>query len=182
MRISTMPTMRGFSALAFVCALFAACASSDDGGGGGDDGPQTETPVCGDAVCAASEVGMCTQDCGSGSTFICGNNSCEGNEPSTCPQDCPAQSMCGNGTCDPTESNSSCPTDCTSTGGGGGNCPADITECLPCLLVDLCIPPLDANTCTTCALGGLGGGCLGGLPNGTCETGEDATNCPFDCM
>jgi len=150
--------MRDIKTLAFVCALFAACATTD--GGGGDDGtndpPPTGSPVCGDAVCAASEIGVCSQDCGSGNpTEVCGNSKCEGNEPTTCASDCTTSSaVCGNGQCESSESQATCPGDCT-TGGGGGNCPADPTECFLCILdATLCSAGLDPTTCQTCILGG----------------------------
>ena len=146
--------MRDFKALAFVCALFAACATTD--GGGGDDGsdPPSNTPVCGDAVCAASEVGSCSQDCGTGSTEVCGNNICEGTEPSTCASDCNSMpaAVCGNGQCESTESQATCPGDCT--GGGSTQCPSDLTVCFLCIVdASLCTGGLDQNTCQTCLLG-----------------------------
>jgi hypothetical protein len=149
--------MRDIKALAFVCALFAACASTD-GGGGGDDGQDplpTGTPVCGDAVCAASEVGMCAQDCGTGMTEVCGNNKCEGNEPSTCAADCTTTgggAVCGNGQCESSETNASCPSDCT---GGGGTCTLDLNDpatVLGCFLCTTgqCIPPFTQTECSAC--------------------------------
>lgn len=182
--------MRELKALAFVVALFAACATTD--GGGGDDGedPPPTGDVCGDAVCAASEIGSCTADCGTGgngNNEVCGNATCEGNEPSTCPSDCGGGgggAVCGNGTCEMAagENSTNCAGDCSAS---GGTCPADPTECLLCLVDPLFCPSgLDQATCQACALGGggTGTGCTGGVPNGMCETGEDATNCPLDCM
>lgn len=152
-----MPTtMRDIKALAFVCALIAACATTDSGGGDdGNDPPPSSDPVCGDAVCAASEIGICAADCGSGggNTEVCGNGTCEGNEPTTCASDCQTTAVCGNGQCESTESNSTCPGDCTG-GGGGGQCPADPTECFFCILdPSLCTNGLDPTTCQTCVLG-----------------------------
>jgi len=148
--------MRELKALAFVCALFAACATTDGGGGDDEGTPPDDTPVCGDAVCAASEVGSCMADCGSGGnnnpTETCGNGTCEGNEPSTCPADCPPAAVCGNGTCEMAagETSSNCAGDCTSS---GGTCPADPTECVLCLLDPMFCPAgLDQATCTACAL------------------------------
>lgn len=149
--------MRGFTALAFVCAVIAACASTD-GGGGGDDGndpPPTSTPVCGDAVCAATEVGVCAQDCGTGMTEVCGNNKCEGNEPSTCASDCttmPGGAVCGNGQCESTETNATCPGDCTG-GGGTLDCadPAVLFACILCLQ-GTCVPPATATDCNACLM------------------------------
>lgn len=179
--------MRDIKALALVCVLIAACATSGEDGGDDapNDPPPMETPTCGDAVCAASEIGVCTTDCGTGnpSQEVCGNNKCEGNEPTTCVADCATSgAVCGNGQCEAAETNATCPGDCT-TGGGGLNCQDQNTQlaCFACLLdATLCTPPYDANACTTCLAGGGGGG--GTCPNGTCDTGEDATTCPFDCM
>lgn len=175
--------MRDIKALAFVCALFAACATTD--GGGGDDGndpPPSDSPTCGDAVCAASEIGVCQADCGSGgpSMEVCGNAKCEGNEPTTCASDCATSAVCGNGQCESTESSSTCPGDCT--GSGGGTCPSDPSVCFLCILdANLCTGGLDPTTCQACILGGGGGGSAT-CPNGTCDAGEDANTCPFDCM
>jgi hypothetical protein len=171
--------MRDIKALAFVCALIAACATT---GGGGDDGvdPPTDTPTCGDAVCAASEIGVCAADCGTGgpSTPVCGNNTCEGNEPTECPTDCAVNAVCGNNTCEASETNATCPGDCTT--GGGGNCPADPIECFPCLLDPLFCPSgHTAATCQACILGGGGG--LPMCPNGVCDAGETNASCPTDC-
>ena len=185
-----MRAMRDIKALAFVCALIATACATTDGGGGGDDGsnpPPSGTPVCGDAVCAASEVGVCQSDCGTGNTEVCGNGKCEGNEPSTCASDCNmgGGGVCGNGQCESSESSSTCPADCMT--GGGGSCPSDQTVCFLCLLdMSLCTGGMSQATCQACILGGGGGGgtgCSGGMPNGMCEAaaGENNTTCPFDC-
>lgn len=150
--------MRTTTLLAFFsAAMFAACATTD--GGGGDDGtdepPPASGPVCGDAVCASSEIGVCQADCGAGggNNNVCGNAVCEGNEPSTCVADCPAAAVCGDGTCDMSkgESSANCAGDCSTS---GGTCPADPLECFGCLLdPTLCPPGLDENTCAACILG-----------------------------
>jgi hypothetical protein len=178
--------MRDIKALAFVCSLIAAaaCATSGGDGGGGDDGPPVNnTPVCGDAVCAASEVGSCSQDCGTGMTSVCGNSMCEGTEPTDCPTDCAQQTTCGNATCEAGETMSTCPADCT-TGGGGGNidCDDQLTQiaCVACLFGS-CTGVTEADCLTCVGLPGTGG-CVGGIPNGVCDAGEDANNCQFDCM
>src|SRR5688500_6188132 len=112
--------MRDIKALAFVCSmLIAACATTGGGGDDGTDPPPPSGPTCGDAVCAASEIGVCQADCGSGqpNMEVCGNGKCEGNEPTTCASDCSTAS-CGNNVCDmPNETNATCPGDCP---GGGG--------------------------------------------------------------
>ncbi|MBA3393368.1 MAG: hypothetical protein H0T89_12025 [Deltaproteobacteria bacterium] len=149
--------MRTTTLLAFFsAAMFVACATTDgDGGDDGTDPPPAEAPVCGDAVCAASEIGVCQSDCGTGggNNFVCGNAVCEGNEPSTCMQDCPAAAVCGDGTCDMSkgESSANCAGDCSTS---GGTCPADPLECFGCLIEpSLCPPGLDQNICAACIAG-----------------------------
>ena len=158
-----------------------ACSWADGSGTTGDDEPPVDaTPVrCGDGVCASSEIGNCAADCGSQQTPVCGNGTCEAGENSqTCLSDCPVQSSCGNGVCDATETPASCPGDCQS----GAQCPTDLFVCLPCLLVGLCPTGHDENSCTQCILGGGGGGCSGGLPDGICDASENSMTCPFDCV
>jgi hypothetical protein len=135
---------------------------------------------CGDNVCAASEVNSCPQDCGNGGG---------GNQ----------NAVCGNGQCETTkgESATSCPSDCSGgngsgSGSGGGNTSLNCSDpntqigCLLCTGLGMCTAPYDANSCAACG-GGLGSGggsglgCVGGVPNGVCDPGEDANNCPFDC-
>jgi hypothetical protein len=156
--------------------------------------------VCGDGVCAVSEISTCAQDCGAAQ---CNNNgTCDtGESNATCPGDCPAAScnndnVCGagetmancphdcggaagcnnNGTCDTGETNMSCPNDCPAS----GTC--DQAACLTCLTGGTCPAGMDANSCLTCLLGGLGGG-GGGVTcnfNGTCDPGETKAACPLD--
>lgn len=176
------------TSLAFVvAAVLGACA-----GGSNDPAPTPDannnTPVCGDGTCAAAEVGVCAQDCGS-SAAQCGNLQCENGESAqSCPSDCSGGGpVCGDSQCDMAggENSTNCPGDCGGT--SGGQCPADPTECLFCLFdPSFCPPGLDEATCTECALGGGGGGlslCEGGAPDGTCNAaaGEDNTTCPQDC-
>jgi hypothetical protein len=96
----------------------------------------------------------------------------------TCAADCPAQSMCGNSVCDTGETTANCPSDCPAQ----GNCPANPEDCFFCAAFGFgCPTGHDMNSCTACILGGGGGTCAGGFPNGVCDPGENATNCPFDC-
>jgi hypothetical protein len=154
-------------ALATTLVFAMACASSEGTGGGEGEGEEVEETqnVCGDSVCAASEVGYCTQDCGMG-----GNNS---------------GPICGNGTCDTGESNASCAADCPADngtgggggGGGGGSC--DPIACLLCLLDGSTCAALGTSqaTCSTCEY------CDGGAPDGTCDPAtEDFLVCPSDCQ
>jgi len=143
------------TSLAFVVAVvLGACA-----GGGDDPTPDANTnlntPVCGDGTCAGAEVGVCPQDCGQ-VTAICGNNTCENGETTAnCASDCPTTGpVCGDTVCDMAngENSTNCPGDCT--GGGGGTCPADLTECLFCLFdPNMCPAGLDQAACTECIAG-----------------------------
>lgn len=163
------------STLVFVCASFlVGCAwgegSPDDGTGGGVDAAVASGATCGDSICAASEVGSCTSDCGSGGGGGSGVNP-----------------VCGNSTCETGETSASCPNDC---GGGGGSgsgsgtaCPSDPLECFGCLIGGPCPAGHDADSCTACIGGGGGVPGGGGTCNmdGTCDAGEDMMTC-FDCL
>jgi hypothetical protein len=164
-----------------VCVVAAlAVAACSFGGGSGNSGPTPDAPgaaVCGDNVCAATEVNNCPQDCGNG-----GNN---------------MQAVCGNGQCETTkgESATSCPSDCSGGGGGSGsgggggsgalNCsdPNTTIGCLLCTSLQMCTAPYDAQSCAACGGGGSGAGlgCTGGLPDGVCDSMESNATCPFDC-
>ncbi len=168
--------MMRITTLVFVCASIAGCSwgGSDDGGGGGT-GPDASvgaSAVCGDSVCAASEVGSCTADCGNGG----------GNTGPTV--------TCGNNTCETGETSASCPADCGGggSGSGGGACPANTQDCFGCALLGQgCPTGLDMNACLACLTGGGGGGgtgdllCTGMAPDGTCDAQETAQTCPSDC-
>jgi hypothetical protein len=164
-----------------VAALAVAACSWGNGSGSSNPGVDAfggNAAVCGDNVCAATEVNNCPQDCGSG-----GNNN---------------QAVCGNGTCETSkgESATSCPSDCnTNTGSNGGsntgsgaalNCqdPTTLLACFTCLSGGGCTG-VDMNSCNTCLGGsGLGSGTGSGACNfnGMCDAGEDASTCPTDCM
>jgi len=171
--------MRMTSALVFVCASFlVGCAwgegsPDESGGGGGGVDAAVSAAVCGDSVCATSEVGSCSQDCGTGGGAT--------------------NPVCGNSTCETGETSASCPNDC---GGGGGSgsgsgssaaCPSDPNACLFCALAgQMCPAGLDQNACTACALGGGGGlpGGGGGTCNndGTCDQAEILDATCADCI
>jgi len=158
------------SALVFVCASFlVGCAwgeGSPEPGGGSPDAAVGAAAVCGDSVCAASEVGSCTMDCGSGggaTNPVCGNSTCEtGENSSSCPNDCGGGSGSGSGS------------------GSSTTCPTDPLECFACILGGPCPAGLDATSCQACALGGGGG--LGMCNNdGTCDAAEMADPTCADC-
>lgn len=165
------------SALVFVCASFlVGCAfgegSPGDDTSGGVDAAVATGATCGDSVCAASEVGSCTQDCGNGGGGT-------GVNP-----------VCGNSTCETGETSASCPNDC---GGGGGSgsgsgtaCPSDPNACLFCAFAgQMCPAGHDMNSCTACALGGGGlpGGGGGTCNNdGTCDAAEVTDPTCADCI
>jgi hypothetical protein len=126
--------------------------------------------VCGDNVCASSEVTSCPQDCGNGGgnqNAVCGNGQCEtskGESATSCPSDCNTGSGGGSG---------------SGSGGGGGalNCsdPNTTIGCGLCTVAMLCTPPYDATSCAAC------GGGLGACNNdGTCDPGETSAMCPLD--
>ncbi len=178
--------MRTSTLACVFAAVLCACA------GGGDDPAPTpdaqtnpNTPVCGDGTCAAAEVGVCSQDCGS-TAATCGNSQCEAGEATACPGDCGGP-VCGDAQCDMAggENSTNCPGDCG--GQQGGTCPADPNECLFCLFdPSLCPPGMDEASCTECIGGGGGGGfsfCENMAPDGTCNAaaGEDVDTCPEDC-
>jgi hypothetical protein len=175
-----MRTKTGFLYVVAALALGACSWGGDSGGsntqpdasiGGGD-------VVCGDNVCAASEVGSCPQDCGnSGSNnphYVCGNDQCEstlGESATNCPDDCGGGNGSGSG---------------SGSGSSGGNTTLDCSDplttfsCALCTLGGQCSPPYDAVSCAACGTGF--GNCTGGLPDGTCDANEDSTSCPLDCM
>ena len=173
--------MRMTTGLVFVCAAFiGACAwgegSPDENKGGGVDAAPSSSAVCGDGVCAASEVSTCSNDCGSG-----GGGS--------------VTPTCGNQVCETGETNASCPNDCTSGGGGSGSgsgsgsntaCPSDQFSCIGCLIdASLCPAGHTQASCQACTLGG-GGGLPGGggtcNNDGTCDAAEMTDFTCADCF
>ena len=169
-----MRTKTGF--VCVVAALAVGACSWGSGSGSSTPGPDASfgggNAVCGDNVCAASEVGNCTQDCGNSGSNTQGY-------------------VCGNGQCETTlgESATNCQTDCgggqgSGSGSGGGNTSLDCNDpntqigCLLCTTLQMCTSPYDATSCAAC-----GGGSGGSLPcnfDGVCDPGEDSATCPLD--
>jgi hypothetical protein len=129
--------------------------------------------VCGDGVCAATEIGACAADCGSQPMAVCGNGTCEATESmQTCPGDCSSSAVCGNGTCETGETMATCPGDCATSAMCGNltcdpgetmaNCPTDCGSASTCPNGDdigcffcwfdpsLCIPPQTEQICAAC--------------------------------
>jgi hypothetical protein len=119
-----------------------------------------------------------------GTTSGCGNGSCDPGETcSSCPSDC-ACATCGDGNCDPGETCSSCPGDCGPCATcGDGNCDPGETctscpgDCGPC---SGCGDSKcdPGETCSTCP--GDCGACAT-CGDTTCDPGETCSTCPGDC-
>jgi hypothetical protein len=94
----------------------------------------------------------------------CGDGTCNGTETcSSCPQDCGAcPPSCGDGTCNGTETCSNCPQDC-------GACPPSCGD-------GTCN---GTETCSNCPQDC--GACPPSCGNGICENGETSDNCCVDC-
>lgn len=168
------PIMKLISTFVFVSAAFVTGCSWGDGSG--TDQPPPATPdapsgnMCGDGVCAASEIGLCTQDCGSSNT-----------------PDAPV-TQCGNFVCDTGETNATCPNDCSGDGSGSGS-GSGSGDPLQCAL--MCLADPNPEECAAACLGGGGSGgfgddtgCTGGAPDGTCDSTEmgNPLTCVSDCL
>ncbi|MFH0818232.1 MAG: dockerin type I repeat-containing protein [Candidatus Micrarchaeota archaeon] len=83
--------------------------------------PTINGGTCGDQICTLTEnCTSCSLDCGTCGASYCGDNICNplsvppfysGENPGNCPRDCNT-SVCGDGWCTGTETNSTCPIDC----------------------------------------------------------------------
>lgn len=122
----------GASFVFALCWVGFACGSggSPGPGGGTDANDDHADPVCGDGVCASSELNNCAEDCGAAT----------GSDPGSDGSGS-AQDSCGGLVCDTSkgEDATNCPSDCTVSGGsngsglGSGTCSeANLLACIDC--------------------------------------------------
>jgi hypothetical protein len=135
------------------------------GGGAAGAGGSSGGSSCGDFVCDPGECATCSPDCGPACLTGCGDGTCDSSEScSTCPADC--QNGCGDGCCLIGENCQNCAQDCVTVEGcdpsacGNNQCNYGLSE-----------------TCLNCA------DCFGlcDCGNGTCAAPETPQNCPWDC-
>ncbi len=107
--------------------------------------------------CSSTYAGTC----GTGYYWDTATNSCKSS----------TTTVCGNYVCDSGESYTSCPSDCTtsggSTGSSGTSCGNNV--CDSGETVDLC--PMDCGSQTPASVCG----------NNVCDSGETSSSCPMDC-
>ncbi len=127
------------------------------------------------------------EDLGVGGASGCGNGTCDPGETcSTCQADCGLCAGCGDGTCNNGENCTSCPEDCgvCSTCGNGTCDPGE--NCVNCAA--------DCGKCSKCGDGTCDashGETCGSCPvdcglcstcgDGTCQPNETCASCPQDC-
>ncbi|HEY4242380.1 MAG TPA: hypothetical protein VGM88_21330 [Kofleriaceae bacterium] len=167
--------------LAFV--FVAACSNSNNGSN--QAAPDAAPVICGDGVCAATEVNSCQADCGIGPNSGCAGGNPDGDcqmdmgeTAANCRSDCDGVQPQPDGGTNPQPDAGTNPTDGGST---TLNCQDPNTE-IACIL---CIGGLgctgvDETDCEACFGGGLSL-CDGGAADGICESDEDDTTCPEDC-
>jgi len=136
--------------------------------------------TCGDAKClltCGENATTCPFDCAT----ACGNDTCEGGEnPQNCPEDC-AKIICGNGTCDATETPATCPADCGTAcgncvcqnGENSLNCPADCGYCGD----GVCSNCATLNESMSTCFADCGFDCAGPMAEAFCS---DGLSCTFD--
>ncbi len=151
--------------------------------------------VCGDGTCGAGEIESCPQDCGIcvpskkeclGKILrVCNANGtayddvdCAGLGLSCARGDCVEPNVCGNGICDPDESEASCERDCAEVC-GNGRCGG--LEVFETCAID-CDPVCGDGTCEGDEDSlGCSFDCLATCGNAACDGLEDRDNCPRDC-
>lgn len=133
--------------------------------------PDCQNTCDNDCVCDGNEGSIsgcndCLPNCG---RDVCGDGNCTQGEYTyhTCAEDC---SYCGDGHCDTTESNATCPEDCTSGGGTSGG-----TTCGD----GYCDVGEDYGSCAQDCPPGGGGPGDGGTP---CDAGFCDWGCPQNCF
>ncbi len=132
--------------------------------------------------CDSAPAAATTGGTGSSGVPTCGDSVCNGTESNqTCPADC--SSGCGNQVCDAGESFATCPNDCALAVLCNNNSVCDIGEspstckdCSGCNANLVCDAGENAITCPTDC--GLVVTCNN---NGTCDPGENIATCPADC-
>ncbi len=100
----------------------------------------------------SGSIGECTP------CSTCGDGECQASETeSSCPTDCAAP-RCGDGTCEPSETPATCPTDCPNVSCGNGTCePSESSTSCP-------------EDCPAVRCG-----------DGACDATEGPESCPADC-
>ncbi len=145
--------------------------------------------TCGDGECEPGENPTnCAKDCKPTCTANCAgkpcgdidgcgglcSGPCPGGGTCTADKNCQGGSLCGNGTCDPGETNANCATDCK-------------PDCTPACGGKSCGPNGCGGSCGLCGTGKActdEGQCVALGPvcgNGMCEAGESNASCPADC-
>ncbi len=164
-------------------ALAGCAAGTDHDAGPTDTGPvractpgETRTCAClngmGSGAQACNSSGSGYTDCGPCMTAPrCGDGTCNSTETcSSCPADCmPCMARCGDGTCNGTETCASCAADCTgamcmTARCGDGTCNR---------------APAGTETCTNCS--DDCGACPPVCGDGACNGTETCASCEMDC-
>lgn len=164
---------------------------SGEGDDDGDGDPGTGgDPFCGDQFCdpLTESCQTCQADCDV--CPYCGDGSCNGTETCMlCALDCEVCAGCGDSICDgPTETCATCPQDCVDgcqgavCGDGScngtdscSNCEQDCGICAPSCGDGMCNGSEDCGTCEQDC------GACAECPNDSCGAGESCISCAQDC-